>query len=134
MTHQLVDERLFALNQLPGFKAQAAFEPGNEVGETRLNLNVIEQQTWSSRAWIDNHGDEATGMERITITGSWLNPRGVGDVVNLGFLAAVNPRNQTYAFVEYATPLNNRDRIRARVASNDFISDANNTVSSGSTA
>lgn len=122
VTHQLVDERLFELNQLPGFKTQAAFEPGSEVGETRLNLNVIEQKSWSSRVWIDNHGDEATGNERITITGSWLNPRGAGDVVNVGLLASVNPRNQTYAFVEYATPLNGRDRIRAKIANNDFVS------------
>ncbi len=123
VTHQLVDERLFELNQLPGFKAQAAFEPGSEVGETRLNLDVIEQRTWSTQVWIDNHGDEATGEERITVAGSWLNPRGAGDVLNLGLLASVNPHNQTYGYIEYATPLNGLNQIRVRMANNDFVSE-----------
>ncbi|MCZ6617984.1 MAG: hypothetical protein O7E57_07600, partial [Gammaproteobacteria bacterium] len=123
VTHQLVDERIYEINQLPGFKAQASLEPGGEVGETRLNLDVIEQRTWSTRVWVDNHGDQATGDERFTLAGSWLNPRGAGDVLNLGFMASVNPGNQTYGYVEYATPLNGGDQIRARIANNDFVSE-----------
>ena len=50
VTEDAIAGRLYLLNQLPGVKAQAAFEPGAEVGETRLNLDVIQDRSWSARA------------------------------------------------------------------------------------
>ena len=38
VTEDGIAKRLYQLNQLPGLKAQAAFEPGARTGETRLNL------------------------------------------------------------------------------------------------
>ena len=120
VTEDAIARRLYQLNQLPGLKAQAAFEPGSEPGETRLKLDVIEQRTWSARILADNHGDDATGNERLTVLASWLNPRGAGDLLNVGVLQTVDPANQTYGFAEYRTPLGGVHEIRGRVASNSF--------------
>src|SRR5690606_5589602 len=34
-----IEERLYFVNDLPGISAQAYFEPGSQVGDTRLNIN-----------------------------------------------------------------------------------------------
>lgn len=120
VTEDAIARRLYQLNRLPGLKTQAAFEPGTETGETRLNLHVIEQQTWSVRILADNHGDSATGKQRLSALVSWLNPRGAGDLLDFGLMQSVNPSNQTYGFVEYQTPLDGVHEIRARVARNSF--------------
>lgn len=123
VTEDGIARRLYQLNQLPGLKTQAAFEPGAETGETRLNLDVIEQRAWSAKILADNHGDDATGNERLTVLASWLNPRGAGDVLDFGLLQTVNPGNQTYGFVGYHTPLAGAHEIHARIANNSFTAD-----------
>jgi hemolysin activation/secretion protein len=120
VTQDAIASRLYQLNRLPGLTAQAAFEPGNETGETRLNLDVIEQRTWSATVIADNHGDDSTGEERLTVLASWLNPRGAGDLLDIGLLQTIDRGNQTYGFGEYTTPLNGVNEIRARVANNSF--------------
>ncbi|MCZ6710475.1 MAG: hypothetical protein O7B25_08940 [Gammaproteobacteria bacterium] len=120
VTEDGIARRLYRLNRLPGLKTQAAFEPGIETGETRLNLDIIEQRSWAAAIVADNHGDDTTGKQRLTLLGSWLNPRGTGDVLDIGVLQTVDPSNQTYGFVEYQTPLGGVHEIRARVANNSF--------------
>ena len=124
VTEDAIAGRLYLLNQLPGVKAQAAFEPGAEVGETRLNLDVIQDRSWSARVLADNHGDPGTGEQRLGVYGSWLNPRGIGDVLEGGALQTLNPANQTYGFVEYTTPVGGVHEISARIANNAFTADA----------
>lgn len=122
VTEESITRRVYLLNQIPGLKAQAAFEPGSEVGETRLKVNVVEQRKWSGRAIADNDGDDATGKERLTLVGSWFNPRGVGDVLELGLLQTVNPTNQTYGFVDYRTPIGGVRQAHIRASTNSFTS------------
>lgn len=123
VTEDDISNRLYQLNQIPGFKAQAAFEPGGAVGETRLNLDVVDDRRWSARVVADNHGDAATGKERLTVMGSWLNPRGVGDLLDVGVLQTVHPSNQTYGFVHYRTPLQGDYEVGGRVATNSFTAE-----------
>jgi len=128
VTEDSIGARLYRLNQLPGLKTQAAFEPGDETGETRLKLDVIEQRTWSAQVVADNHGYDATGKERLTVLANWLNPRGAGDLLDLGVLQTVNPSNQTYGFVGYRTPLDGVHELHARIATNSFTADDVNEV------
>lgn len=122
VTEESITRRVYLLNQVPGLKAQAAFEPGSEVGETRLNVNVVERRKWAGRVIADNHGDAGTGKERLTLVGSWLNPRGVGDVLELGVLQTLNPTNQTYGFVDYRTPVGGVRQVHLRASTNSFTS------------
>ena len=67
VTEDAIAGRLYRLNTLPGLQAQAAFEPGSEVGETRLNLDVVQERSWSARMTADNYGHPATGDQRLVV-------------------------------------------------------------------
>lgn len=118
-----ISSRLQALNTLPGLTAQASFGPGAAVGESRLRLDVLEQRRFTASAMLDNHGDEATGDQRVGLGASWLNPRGVGDRLSLGGLMTVNPANQSYAYLDYDMSVADGYRLSARLGNNDFTRD-----------
>lgn len=118
-----VTGRLETLNALPGVSAQASFGPGAEVGASTLRLDLLEQRRWSAGVRVDNHGDDATGDQRVAVSGAWLNPRGAGDRLSAGLLATANPGNQTYGYLDYDTPLAAGYRLSARVGNNQFTRD-----------
>jgi len=133
LTLDAVSRNLQRLNSLPGFTAQASFGPGNEVGEARLQLNLLERRRWSGAVAVDNHGDAATGEQRLSVEGSWLNPRGVGDRLSAGALASVNPANQTYGYLEYDMPLGETFRLSGRIGNHDFSRDGVPELDGGGT-
>lgn len=120
VTRREINTRLFALNQAPGFAAEASFEPASEVGETRLILAVREQRAFRGSVALDNHGDDQTGRQRVVLDGGIVNLSGRGDVLSGGVLAAVDPDNQLLGYLDYALPVGNRRQLRARLARNDF--------------
>lgn len=120
VTLREVNTRLYALNQAPGFSARASFEPGEGVGETRLNLDVFEQRALHGSLMLDNYGDDHTGRRRMVLNGDLINPAGRGDVLSFGVIAAIDPDNQLLGFAEYATPVGGRRQLRGRLARNDF--------------
>ena len=123
LTKSVISTRLYAINQASGVRAQASFEPGENVGETRLNIELDERRSWAARLGLDNYGDEATGENRLLVATTWLNPTGRGDSVDLGLLMSVDPANQVYGSAEYRTPLKGQFRFRGRVANNDFTAE-----------
>jgi len=44
VTAKRIEEKLFFVNDMPGLRAQAYFEAGSQVGDTRLNVNVVEEK------------------------------------------------------------------------------------------
>ncbi|HEX7036541.1 MAG TPA: ShlB/FhaC/HecB family hemolysin secretion/activation protein [Pseudomonadales bacterium] len=115
-----VSSRLQALNALPGVTAQASFVPGAQVGESRLRLNLLEQRAWVASVSLDDHGDDATGEQRLGVTAAWLNPRALGDRLSVGAITTADPSNQTYGYVDYDTPLGADYRLSVRLGNNDF--------------
>ncbi len=120
VTRREINTRLYALNQAPGFSARASFEPGSEVGETRLHLDVLESRALRGQLALDNHGDDETGKQRVVLDGDLINLTGRGDVLSGGLIAAIDPDNQLLGYLGYAVPVGNRRLLRARVARNDF--------------
>lgn len=120
VTRREINTRLYALNQAPGFSARASFEPSDEVGETRLNLDVLESRALRGRIALDNYGDDHTGKQRLVLDGDLINPTGRGDVLSAGLIAAIDPDNQFLGYLDYAAPVGSRRQLRARLARNDF--------------
>jgi hemolysin activation/secretion protein len=120
VTRREINTRLYALNQAPGFSARAGFEPGDEVGETRLNLDVLEQRALHGSLMLDNYGDDHTGRHRLVLAADLINPAGRGDVLSFGLTAAIDPDNELLGFAEYATPVGGRRQLRGRLARNGF--------------
>jgi len=120
VTRREINTRLYTLNQAQGFSARASFEPGSAVGETQLNLDVLESRTLRGQVAVDNYGDDSTGKQRLVLDADLINPAGRGDVLSAGLIAAIDPDNQLLGYVDYTTPVGSRRQLRARMARNDF--------------
>ena len=125
LTEEVVTTRLYALNQAPGLRAQASFEPGDQLGETRLNLEVIPQKRWGGKMSVDNYGDEGTGENRLLGDVSLLNPSGRGDLLEVGMMASLEGADQVFGYLSYATPFAARNHLRTRLAYTGFETDLN---------
>ena len=65
MTADNTEENLYLINDIPGVYAQGYFEPGDQVGDTRLKLNVTKESWFDTSVRIDNHGAKTTGENRL---------------------------------------------------------------------
>jgi hemolysin activation/secretion protein len=66
VTEQSVERPLLLLNDLPGIKVNSVLKPGASFGEADLDVKVVDEgHTFTGDAYIDNSGNEATGMVRI---------------------------------------------------------------------
>ncbi|MEM7099392.1 MAG: ShlB/FhaC/HecB family hemolysin secretion/activation protein [Pseudomonadota bacterium] len=100
-----LESELNRLNRIPGMTAQGKFVPGEEVGETVLELNVTETNKFIGAAQIDNYGYEPTGESRLALSGRWNNPRGVGDSVSANLVVGLESADQAHTAVSYTSPV-----------------------------
>lgn len=124
-----IEQYLYLVNDMPGLAARGYFEPGNEVGETRLNVNVMEEKRFAGNVRADNHGSENTGEYRLYTDGYWNNPGGIADELHIGLLGTFEPSNSLYGSIHYSLPLfSPRTRFTLGGSSNDFVSDSLSSV------
>ena len=60
-----IEEYLYLVNDFPGLSVVGYFEPGGQVGDTVLKLNVKTEQPYTAMLRLDNHGSEQTGKYRL---------------------------------------------------------------------
>lgn len=119
----LIEETLYFVNDLPGLSAQAYFEPGAQVGDTRLSINVMDEDQFASNLRVDNHGSTNTGEYRLYADTYWNNPFGLGDQLHIGVLGTVDPTNSLYGSLHYGLPLfKQRGKFTIGGSTNDFVS------------
>lgn len=124
VTAKNIEERLFFVNDMPGLSAQAYFEPGSQVGDTRLNINVVTEKMFAGNVRLDNHGSDSTGEYRLYTDGYWYNPLGIGDQLHIGVLGTFEPANSMYGSIHYGVPLfSPRAKFTVGGSSNDFVSE-----------
>jgi len=122
VTAEQVESALFRVNDLPGVRVRGSFSPGDKLGETRLNLGVLEEKSWTSSITADNHGSETTGENRLFLTTQLLNIGSRGHRMVFGLLRSEGPDDTTYGLIEYEMPVT-KDRygkIKAIVSTNEF--------------
>ncbi|WP_086929469.1 ShlB/FhaC/HecB family hemolysin secretion/activation protein [Agarilytica rhodophyticola] len=123
VTTEVIEEGLYLLNDLPGLSVQGYFEPGQQVGDTRLHLNVQAEKMFSGNIRLDNHGSTSTGENRAYADFFISNPFGWADQIQIGVLNSFDPGDTTYGLFNYDSYiLGPRWRISAGISSNDFIS------------
>lgn len=130
VTSSGVEERLYLINDFPGVTVTGFFEPGAQVGDTRLNLNVRSQNSHDASLRLDNHGSEQTGRYRLY--GEWLqnNPLGHADQLKIAGLLAAQPSNTVYGEVRYSSRVwSPRLDLSAGFANNDFVLGPGNSES-----
>jgi hemolysin activation/secretion protein len=81
-----IEESLYVLNDLPGLNITGAFTAGENPGETKLKLNVRDEEALRFLVRLDNHGSAFTGDTRLFTSMEWYNPIGFGDSLKVGYL------------------------------------------------
>lgn len=90
VNHEDIEESLYLLNDLPSLNINGFFSPGDNPGETRLNLKVRDDSSWQIVSRYDNHGSAFTGDQRMYTSFDWGNPLGIGDELTLAYLKSTD--------------------------------------------
>lgn len=132
VTRDQVEEAFYLLNDRRGLSAYGFFSPGQQPGETALNIQVTEEHRWHFRVRADNHGSRFTGDERIYAVMDRYNVTGRGDSLSVGALHSFDPSNATLGRLEYRLPVSDDQRRTLSITTdyNDFSVEApgNNAI------
>lgn len=122
VTEERIEGALRRINDLPGVRVRGSFSPGENVGETRLTLGVLDEQAWSSSVLIDNHGSETTGEIRMYGTTEWNNLFNKGHRLVAGVLRSEGPDSSLYGQLEYELPFtaDHRGTVKMTLNRNEF--------------
>jgi hemolysin activation/secretion protein len=124
VTNAAVEERLYLINDSPGINVEGYFEPGYQVGDSRLNINVREEEKYSSNVRIDNHGSEETGMYRLYADFQANNLLDRADSLSAAVLEASSPSNTLYWRLKYGMDLFiPQIKVDIEVSKNQFLID-----------
>lgn len=107
-TREPVESALLYTQDYPGVRLFGTFRPGDKAGDTRLVLQVLEEDSFGFQAGIDNFGSEFTGEYRLRLDSAWKNPMGWGDEANVTLLQSVSPADTTYGSLGYRVPVGPR--------------------------
>lgn len=131
VVYENIEQKLYLLNDYPGLKLTGYFKPGDQIGDTHLNLNVLSEDSASSLIRIDNHGSEFTGQNRVYFQYQQNTPAGYGDKLSLGLMRTSSPDNSTYGSISYRFPVyNEKNYIYVSTSTNQYVieSDQNNIL------
>ncbi|WP_018016053.1 ShlB/FhaC/HecB family hemolysin secretion/activation protein [Teredinibacter turnerae] len=130
VTAKGIEERLYLVNDYPGISSRGYFEPGSQVGDTKLNVNVVNEKWFDSNVRLDNHGAEGSGKYRLYSDFFLHSPFGLADQLQLGLLASFEPDNSNFGQIRYQTNiLHPRIKLYAGASTNEFTLDQ--TVNTG---
>ena len=124
VTNTAIEEQLFLINDYPGIFVDGHFEPGYQVGDTRLNVTVKEETRYNANVRLDNHGAEETGLRRLYADVQLNNPLGLADKLLVSGLYATQPSNTIYYQLQYQMRLfGPRTRISLETSKNQYVVD-----------
>ena len=134
ITSTKTEEALYLINDIPGVSAQGYFQAGDQVGDTRLTVNVTEERWYSGHLRLDNHGSKSTGAYRLYADVLLHNPLGIGDELQLSVLNSFSPQNTVYGSLYYSSNLfSPRWKISGGFSNNAFVIGDNETTSTADT-
>jgi len=124
VTNKMVEENLFIINSFPGINVDGYFEPGYQVGDTRLNINVKNEARYNANIRVDNHGTDESGLYRFYTDLQVNNLLGIADYMKVSLLQAKSPDNTTYWQLAFESNFFS-PRFRAGIESsrNQFVVD-----------
>ncbi len=107
-TRDNVESALLYTQDYPGVRLFGTFRPGAETGETKLALQVLEEDSFGYQVGADNYGNEFTGEYRARFDFTWKNSFGFGDQFDVTLLQAASPSNTTFGSLIYRVPIGPR--------------------------
>lgn len=122
--NKTVEESLYLINDFPGVNVEGYFEPGYQVGDTRLNINVRNETRYNAYVRVDNHGTDESGLYRFYTDFQLNNLFGIADYLKASLLEAKSPSNTTYWQLIFASNFfSPYFRIGLESSRNQFIVD-----------
>ena len=88
---------LYNLRDLYGIEVVGVLSPGESQGASDLTVKIMNRKNTSFILYGENYGSRSTGRYRYGMQGNMLNPFGVGDKFDLGFMLS-NARQRNYNF------------------------------------
>lgn len=123
-TRDTVESALLYTQDYPGVRLFGTFRPGDQQGETKLILQVLEEDSFGYQLGFDNYGTELTGLYRARLDVAWKNMAGWGDQLSVSVLQSVSPENTTFGSLGYSVPVGPRGfRVIAEGSQNAFVVD-----------
>jgi hemolysin activation/secretion protein len=130
VTSSSIEESLFVINGFPGVNVDGYFEPGRQVGDTRLSVNVRNESRYNINTRMDNHGSDESGLYRFFVGMQGNNLLGNADFLNLSLLQTVVPTDTTFWQVNYESNFFSPwFRAGIDVSQNQFLVDQSTSVS-----
>lgn len=121
ITVEKIEDALLTLQDYPGLSSVGVFQPGKEVGNADLLINVSDEDALSFLVRGDNHGTRFTGEQRLLAEGTWNNPTGYADFLRLTALQTYKPDNSVFGALKYELPLANpHHRVGLEATRNSF--------------
>ncbi len=128
VTAERMEEKLYLVNDLPGLNVQGYFEPGSQVGDSRLNVNVMNEDLISSNIRLDNHGSSKSGEYRAYADVLIHNPTTFQDELHLGVLYSRDPGSSTYGSLRYnSNIISPRTLATIAISKNSYVLGRANT-------
>ncbi len=103
VTNTEIEENIYIINDFPGIIANGFFEPGKQVGDTLLNIEVKDEQPININFRLDNHGSEQTGKYRLYGEALANNILGQADQLKFATLFTFNPENAVFGEIYYSS-------------------------------
>ena len=100
-----VESNLLRINDLPGIDAVAVFGPGQNVGETRLDIKTVNESSIDYSARVDNHAVQASGDIRLSLGAAVNNLTGHRDRLRVDAVKTFNSGDLRNARVNYEVTL-----------------------------
>nr|WP_245792070.1 ShlB/FhaC/HecB family hemolysin secretion/activation protein [Teredinibacter waterburyi] len=119
-----IEERLYLVNDLPGLSARGYFQPGSQVGDTKLNVNVLSEDWFDANIRVDNHGSKGAGENRFYADFSLHNPLRIADQLQLSVLSSSDGESSLFGSVRYSSNIiSPRTNVYLGVSTNQFALD-----------
>ena len=99
-----LERSLLLLSDIPGVGVSSVIRPGAAVGTSDLDVSVVETPLYSGTIALDDYGNNATGVGRLSGTLNINSPFRYGDRISLGGVTSGGGLN--YFSAQYRSLLN----------------------------
>lgn len=96
-----IESQILRLNDLPGLSATAVFKAGDDLGETRMAVKVLEEDKLEYLIKADNYGADVSGVARLSMGVTANNLSGHRDKLSVDALKTFDSGDMRNARMTY---------------------------------
>ncbi|MDG2473127.1 MAG: ShlB/FhaC/HecB family hemolysin secretion/activation protein [Pseudomonadales bacterium] len=97
----IIESQILRLNDLPGLSATAVFKAGDDLGETRMAVKVLEEDRLEYLIKADNYGADISGVARLWMGVTAKNLSGHRDILSVDTLKTFDSGDMRNARITY---------------------------------